>query len=191
MGIKRGDFASAGIGALAQGVNPSYHQHASIAPGLGALARGMVAYADGWGYIKKGLEDWSRHFWQMSDMAQKASKRQAAYTSMEATANKQLEQYCNTHDRDTWEGDAQYWRLQDNVNRSKGLQAGNTIFGNLSEPDVTKPLDERQKTTRKAAYLMERIDQTMPNLKNTIDTPTEKEEDMSILDWDKEKLAIA
>lgn len=152
MGIKRGDFESIGLGALAQSVNPNYHQHASIAPGLGALAKGMVAYADGWGYIKKGLEDWSKHFWQMSDMAQKASKRQAAYKSMEATASKQLEQYCKTHDKDTWESDAQYWRLQDNIARSKGLQEGNTIFGNLFEPDVTAGLTQEQRQTRVDAY---------------------------------------
>lgn len=152
MGIKRGDFSSAGLGALAQSVNPSYHQHASIAPGLGALARGMVAYADGWGYIKKGLEDWSRHFWQMSDMAQNASKRQAAYKSMSASANKDLMDYCNTHDKDTWEGDAQYWRLRDNVARCKGLEAGNTILGNLSEPDVTAGLTQEQRQVRVDAY---------------------------------------
>ena len=152
MGIKRGDFESVGLGALAQSVNPSYHQRASIAHGLGALASGIVAYANGWGYIKTGLEDWSRHFWQMSAMAQDASKRQSAYKSMSASANKDLFDYCNAHDIGTWESDPQYWRLQDNVARCNSLEAGNTILGNLSEPNVAAGLTSEQRNARVNVY---------------------------------------
>lgn len=186
MGIKRGDFENVGLGALAHGVNPSYHSKASIAPGLGALARGMEIYADGWGFIKRGLEDWSRYFWQMSDLAQKARVREGAYKSMEAAAKKDLVKYCDTHDKDTWESDAQYWKLKDAVNRSKDLQEGNTIFGNIFGPDATKGLSDDQRHARVDAYNKESSAYGVEG-KREVGKVVDKRDIFGINAWDGEK----
>ena len=62
MGVKRGDFEGAQLGALAKGSRVADVQLNSVQSGLNALANGLEQYAKSYDSIKNGLKAWGDFF---------------------------------------------------------------------------------------------------------------------------------
>ena len=135
MGIKRGNFESVGLGALAQGVNPNYHHHASVAGGLGALASGMRAYAAGWDAIADGLRAWGDLF---TDFGKKAVDADAQQKENERMAGEAAAEFEKGIENGLTENDADYWRLHDEMVRWRYRADHQSLFGVYSSPQPTQ-----------------------------------------------------
>ena len=174
MGIKRGNFENIGLGALAQGINPNYHHHASVAGGLGALASGMKAYAAGWDTIADGLRVWGGIY---TDIGKKA-------VEADAQNKENRRKYCEVARNfrtevaksGLTENDPDYWALYDNVKRWKWRVDHQSLFGVYSSPQPTAKLTDSQKTKRRTAL----------GLKEGVDDRTGRGFGYS-LDWDGEE----
>lgn len=144
MGIKRGNFENVGLGALAQSANPNYHQQASVASGLGALAEGIKAYAAGWGAVKDGLEDLSKAAWKFAGMSVDADKMKKEHQRQaDEWAMKAIDAEQNGASSEVVES---MW----DENRKAQFRADNmTIFGVLKTPRPTHTLDDGEKASRR------------------------------------------
>ena len=135
MGIKRGNFESVGLGALAHGVNPNYHHHASVAGGLGALASGMKAYAAGWDAIADGLRAWGDLF---TDLGKKAVATDAQQKENERMAGEAAAEFEKGIENGLTENDADYWRLRDEMVRWRDRADHQSLFGVYRSPQPTQ-----------------------------------------------------
>lgn len=136
MGIKRGNFESVGLGALAKGINPNYHHHASVAGGLGALASGMRAYAEGWDAIADGLRAWGGLFTDLGKKAVDADKQQKYNEQMASQAQEELDRAIASEG--LTENDEKFWHLRDEAARWKDRAEHQSIFGVSSSPQPTR-----------------------------------------------------
>lgn len=146
MGMKRGSFESAGLGALAQGVNPTYHQHNSVAAGLGALAQGIKSYAEGWGAISDGLKAWGRVFHKWGEYAVEADKQAKESARMRSVA---LEHMQDVVEQDNLtENDPEYWKLYDEVMRYDDMAKHQGLFGIYSSPQPVRSYSPEERKKR-------------------------------------------
>lgn len=136
MGIKRGNFESVGLGALAKGIDPNYHHHASVAGGLGALASGMRAYAEGWDAIADGLRAWGGLFTDLGKKAVDADKQQKYNEQMASQAQEELDRAIASEG--LTENDEKFWHLRDEAARWKDRAEHQSIFGVSSSPQPTR-----------------------------------------------------
>ena len=144
MGIKRGNFESVGLGALAKSANPNYHQQASVASGLGALAEGIKAYAAGWGAVKDGLEDLSKAAWKLAGLSVDADKMKKEHQRQaDEWAAKAIDAEQNGASSDVVES------MWDESRKSQFRADNMTIFGVLKTPQPTHTLDDNEKAARK------------------------------------------
>lgn len=148
MGMKRGSFESAGLGALAQGVNPTYHQHNSVAAGLGALAQGIKSYAEGWGAISDGLKAWGKVFHRWGEYAVEADKQQKESERMADVALEHVKDVVKAEG--LTENDPKYWQLFDEANRYKDMAKHQGLFGIYSSPQPVRQLTPQQRSKRAA-----------------------------------------
>ena len=146
MGMKRGSFESAGLGALAQGVNPTYHQHNSVAAGLGALAQGIKSYAEGWGAISDGLKAWGKVFHKWGEYAVEADKQQKESERMADVALEHMKDVVRA--KGLTENDMEYWKLYDEANRYKDMAKHQGLFGIYSSPQPVRQLEPKQRSKR-------------------------------------------
>ena len=162
MGIKRGNMESAALGALAKSANPSYHHHASVASGLGALANGLRIYAESWGEVSRGLRAWGEYFTGLSKQAVKADAQQK---ESERMADGSMEEFNKAvKNEGLTENDARYWQLHDEAVRWRDRADHQGLLGVYSSPQPTrewqrddnndwalKAMTEERKQRRRAA----------------------------------------
>lgn len=146
MGMKRGSFESVGLGALAQGANPTYHQHNSVAAGLGALAQGIKSYAEGWGAISDGLKAWGKVFHKWGEYAVEADKQQKESQRMARRAMAHFKERVKVDGLN--ENDPRYWQELDQVKRYKDMAAHQGLFGIYSAPQPTRAYTPEQRKKR-------------------------------------------
>ena len=153
MGIKKGNTESAGLGALAKRANPTYHQHNSVASGLGALASGLKALASGWGAVSDGLKDLGKAFFQYGEYAVKADAQQKESTKMAGMAQVELDNFVKQHG-DNAKSLPGYWELKDKVNKYRDMAKHQGLFGIYSSPQATRQYVDKNGDPDEAALSM-------------------------------------
>lgn len=167
MGIKRGNFESVGLGALAKSVNPTYHQHNSVASGLGALASGLNTYAESWGAVTEGMKTWGKFFFKLGNASAEADAQQKENERMAGQAAEEFNK--GVKNEGLTENDEKYWQLHDEMVRWRYRADHQGLFGVSSSPQPTMEMkknddgkwttgemsDERKKTRRAALGITE------------------------------------
>lgn len=153
MGIKKGNTESAGLGALAKRANPTYHQHNSVASGLGALASGIKALASGWGAVSDGLKDLGKAFFQYGEYAVKADAQQKDSTKKAGMAQVELDNFVKNHGENA-KNLPGYWELRDKVNTYRDMAKHQGLFGIYSSPQPTRQYVDRNGDPDESALSM-------------------------------------